>query len=94
MIINKDIANESTKLSRNILRAEAEQKLLGAIIDNALNFQSHTKSIIKTANQNLSAFIRAALFMNDFKKKNVIFNSLLKATAIIVSYSGYLALEL
>ena len=51
LITNKDIANKSIK-SGKTLHAEAEQKLLGIIIDKDLNFQSHTKSIIKTANQN------------------------------------------
>ena len=35
------------------VNAEAEQKLLGIIIDKDLNFQSHTKSILKAANQKL-----------------------------------------
>ena len=51
---------------------KAEQKLLGVIIDKDLNFQSHTKSIIKTANQKLSALIRIAPLMTD------IFNSFIK----------------
>ena len=53
LVINKDIANESIELGEKILLAEAEQKLLGIITDKDLNFQSHTKSIIKTANQKL-----------------------------------------
>ena len=76
-LINKDITNESIELGKKILHAEAEQKLLGIIIDKDLNFQSHTKSIIKTANQKLSSLIRVAPFMTDFNKK-VIFNSFFK----------------
>ena len=45
LIINKDIANESIELGKKTLHAEAEQKLLGIIIDKDLNFQSHTKII-------------------------------------------------
>ena len=77
LIINKDIINESIELGEKILHAEAEQKLLGIIIDKDLNVQGHTKSIIKTANQKLSALIRLAQFMTDFNKK-VIFNSFFK----------------
>ena len=77
LIINKDIANESIELGKKTLHAEAEQKLLGIIIDKDLNFQSHTKSIIKTANQKLSALIRVAPLMPDFNKK-VIFNYFIK----------------
>ena len=38
LIINKDIANESIELGKETLHAEAEQKLLGIIIDKELNF--------------------------------------------------------
>ena len=51
LIINKDIANESIELDKKTLHAETEQKLLGIITDKDLNFQSHTKSIWKAANQ-------------------------------------------
>ena len=47
------------------------------IIDKDLNFQSHTKSIIKTGNQKLSTLTRVAPLMTDFDKK-VIFNSFVK----------------
>ena len=50
LIMNKDIADESIELGKKTLHAVAEQKLLGIIIDKDLNFQSHTMSIIKTAN--------------------------------------------
>ena len=48
LIINKDIINESIELGEKILHAEAEQKLLGIIKDKDLNFQCHTKLIIKS----------------------------------------------
>ena len=66
LIIDKDIANESTELGNKVLHAEAEQKLLGIIIDKDLNFQSHTKSIIKTSNQKLRVLIRVTPFMTDW----------------------------
>ena len=53
LIINKDIANESIELGNKTLYVEAEQKLLGVIIDKNLNFQGHTKSIIKTPEADL-----------------------------------------
>ena len=74
LITNKDIANESIELGKKSLHAKAEDKLLGIIIDKDLNFQSHTKSIIKTTNQKLSDLIRVPPLMTDFNKK-VIFNS-------------------
>ena len=72
LVINKDITNESIQLGEEILHTEAEQKLPGIIIDKDLNFQSHTKSIIKTANQKLSALIRDVPFMTDINKKGYI----------------------
>ena len=58
LITNKDIANEYIELDKKTLNAEAEKEILGIIIDKNLNFQSHTKSIIKTANQRLSVLIK------------------------------------
>ena len=69
LIINKDIANKSIELGKKTLHAEAERKRLRIIIDNDLKFQSHTKSITKTANQILGAFIRVARLMTEFNKK-------------------------
>ena len=86
LVINKDIPNEFIELGEKILPSEGEQKLLGIKIDKDLNFQSHAKSIIKTANKKLSALIRVAPFFVDFP--------LLKDSSIIVHYSGRLALEL
>ena len=74
LIINKDIVDESIELGKKTLHAKAEDKLLGIIMYKDLNFQSHTKSIIKTSNQKLSDLIRVAPLMTDFNKK-VIFNS-------------------
>ena len=58
LVRNKDTANESIKLGKKTLHAEAEQKLRCTIIDK--DFQSYKKSIIKTANQKSSALFRAA----------------------------------
>ena len=77
LIINKDITNESIELGKKTLHVQAEQKLLGIIIDKDLNFQSHTRLIIKTVNQKFSALIRVAPVMTDFSEK-VIFNSFFK----------------
>ena len=52
--INKNITGKSIELGKETLHTEAEQNLLGIIIDMDFNFQSLTKSTIKTANQKLS----------------------------------------
>ena len=74
-LINKDITNESIEFGKKTLHAEAEQKLLGIIIDKDLNFQSYTRSIIKIANQ--QCFYQSRTVMTDFNKK-VIINSFIK----------------
>ena len=45
LIINKEISNESIELGNKTLYAEAEQKLLGVIIDKDIKFRGHTESI-------------------------------------------------
>ena len=90
LTITKDITNESIELGKKTLHAEAEQKLFGIIINKDLNFQSHTRSIIKTANKKLSALIRVAPLMTDFNKRLYLTPSL-KSSSIIVPYSGCLA---
>ena len=70
--INRYIANESTEFGKQNLHAEEEHKLLRITIDKDLNFQNHTNSIIKTSNQNLSAFFRVAPFITDFNKRDYV----------------------
>ena len=93
LIRNRDTENESIKLGKKTLHAEAEQKLLGNIINKDLKFQNHTKSIIKKDNQKLGTLIRVVSFITDLNNK-VFFKSILKASLIIVPYSECLALEL
>ena len=90
LIRNKDTANESIKLGKKTLHAEAEQELLGKIIDNDLKFQNHTKSVIKTVNQTL---VRVTSFMIYLNNK-VLFNSFLKVSSIILPCCECVALEL
>ena len=93
LLNNKDIANKSIELGKKTLHAEAERKRLRIIIDNDLKFQSHTKSITKTANQILGAFIRVARLMTEFNKK-VISYSFVKGQFNYCPLLKRLALEL
>ena len=47
LIINKSIINKSIELDKKTFHAEAEQKLLGKIVDKDLKFQYRAKRIIK-----------------------------------------------
>ena len=87
LMINTDIANESMELGKKTLHAEAEQKLLVIKTDKELNFQSHTKSIIKATNQKLCALTRVAQVITDLNKIQL-------SSSIIVPYYRCLALEL
>ena len=93
LITTKDTSNESIKLAKKTLHAEAEKKHLGKIIDKDLKFQNHAKSIIKKGNQKLITLIRVVPIITDLNNK-FLFNSLLNASSIIVSYSECLVLEL
>ena len=86
LIRNKDTANESIKLGKKTLHAEAEQKLLDKIIDNDLKFQNYTK----TVNQTLTRVTPFMIYLNN----KVLFNSFLKPSSIILPYCECLALEL
>ena len=72
---------------KKTLHAEAEQKLLVIKTDKELNFQSHTKSIIKATNQKLCALTRVAQVITDLNKIQL-------SSSIIVPYYRCLALEL
>ena len=56
------------------------------MIDKAINFESHEKPIIKTANQTLSALSRFVPFVTDLNKI-FIFKFLLQASSVIVNYT-------
>ena len=88
VIIPRNIANKSITLDNMTLHTKAEQQLFGVTTDRILNFQSHTKSIIKIANQKLNALIRVTPFMTNSNK--VIFAPLLKGSWIFALYSGCL----
>ena len=64
-------------MGKKTLHTEAEQRLLGIIVDKDLNFQIHAKLIIKIAKHKLSARIRVPPLMTDFNKR-VTFNSFIK----------------
>ena len=72
--IYKDTANKLIKLGNKVLHAETEKKLFGSKVDKDLHLQSHTKFIVKTANQKLSSIIRVTPCVINFNE-TVVFNS-------------------
>ena len=53
---NKPFADFS--FENTIIKSVTEEKILGKVIDNDVNFKSHMKKICNAANQKLSAFSR------------------------------------
>ena len=49
------VTKESIEVGNKALHAEAEQTIIVIIIGKDINFQSHANSILKAANQMLSA---------------------------------------
>ena len=61
-----------------IVKYKKEEKILGVIIDNELNFQSHIDSICKKSNQKLNALFRISSFMTK-EKLDLLVNSFIRS---------------
>ena len=75
------VTKESIELGNKTLHAEAEQTIIGIIIGKDINFQSHANSILKAANQMLSALTESHyLWLISIKPiKRLYFNSFIKS---------------
>ena len=71
--VKKKFVYDNTKMKNS-----KEEKILGAIVDNKLTFQSHVKNLCKKASQNIWALSRLIYYLNDSEKK-MIFNALIKS---------------
>ena len=59
-----------TFLFNNILTGNStEQKILGVIIDNKLNFKSNISKLFKKASQKIAALSRLSSYLHDPEKK-------------------------
>ena len=77
MCLGNNTENE-TFLFHNILMENIkEQKILGVIIDNKLNFKSHISELCKKASQKVAALSRLSSYLHNSEKK-LIFNSIVK----------------
>ena len=61
-----------------IIKNSQEEKILGVIIDNELNFQSHINSICKKANQKLNALFRISNNMMP-SQRNILIDTYIKS---------------
>ena len=55
-----------------------EQKILGVITDNKLNFKSHISELCKKASQKVVALSRLSSYLHTSEKK-LVFNSIIKS---------------
>ena len=60
------------------MKNSKEQKILGVIIDNKLNFKSRISELCKKASQKVAALSRLSSYLHNFEKK-LIFNSIIKS---------------
>ena len=68
-----------TFLFHNILMENSkEQKILGVIIDNKLNFKSHISELCKKVSQKIAALSRLSSYLQNSEKK-LIFSSIIKS---------------
>ena len=66
------------KFENVVIKYKEQEKILGVIIDNELNFQPHIDSICKKANQKLNALFRVSNFMT-VEKLNLLVNSFIRS---------------
>ena len=66
------------QLENVIIKYKQEGKILGVIIDNELNFQSHIDSICTKTNQKLNALFRVSNFMS-VDKLSLLINSFIRS---------------
>ena len=78
MCLGNNAENE-TFLFHNILTENTkEQKAIGGIIDNKLNFKSHISELCKKVSQKVAALSRLSSYLHNSEKK-LIFNSIIKS---------------
>ena len=68
---------QDSQLENVIIKYKQEEKILGVIIDNEFNFQSHTDSICTKTNQKLNALFRVSNFITA-EKLNLLMNSFIR----------------
>ena len=68
IVIGDDDPNQKIILNNNKIASSNEEKLLGILSDNKLNFDSHITSLCKKAGQNLGALSRINHYLTQDKK--------------------------
>ena len=68
--VSQEYTENETFLFHNILMENSkEQKIVGVIIDNKLNFKSYISELCKKASQKIAALSRLSSYLNNSEKK-------------------------
>ena len=75
MNLGSNTENETFLFYSILIENSKEQKIIGVIIDNKLNFKSHINELCKKSSQKIAALSRLSSYLHN-SKKNIIFNSI------------------
>ena len=78
MYLGNNTENETFLFHNILMENSKEQKIVGIIIDNKLNFKSYISELCKKASQKIAALSRLSSYLNNSEKK-LIFNSIIKS---------------
>ena len=69
MCLGNNTENETFLFHNILMENSKEQKILGVIIDNKLNFKSHISELCKKASQKVAALSRLSSYLHNSEKK-------------------------
>ena len=78
VVIGDDDPTQKIILNNNEIASSNEKKLLGILLDSKLNFDSHSISLCKKADQKLSALARISHYLTQ-NQKLLLLNSVVKS---------------
>ena len=76
--LGNNTENETFLFHNILMENNKEQKIIGVIIDNKLNFKSHISELCKKASQKVAALSRLSCYLHNSEKKLVL-NSIIKS---------------
>ena len=88
MCLGNNTENETFLFHNILMENSKEQKILGVIIDNKLNFKSHISELCKKASQKIAALSRLSSYLHNSEKK-LIFNSIIKSQSSYCPHLTY-----
>ena len=78
MCLGNNTENETFLFQNILMENNKEQKILGVLMDNKLNFKSHITELCKKTFWKIATLSRLSSYLNDSEKK-LIFSSIIKS---------------